>query len=114
MKAYPVLTSAVPLDDYRLMLTFGEGERRLYDFKPNLGHKFYSLLADKRLFKNVSVNDGEIEWATGQDFCPHTLYENSTPADERSIISAGLADVEKARAEYAIGETVAESAIDWN
>ena len=22
-------------------------------------------------------NDGEIEWSTGQDFCPHTLYEKS-------------------------------------
>lgn len=79
MNAYPVLKAVTPLDDYRLLLTFGEGEKRLYDFKPNLNHKFYSPLADIKLFKAVSVNDGEIEWVTGQDFCPHTLYENSTP-----------------------------------
>lgn len=53
-------------------------ERRVYDFTPNLIHKFYKQLSDIRLFKNVQVVDGEIEWATGQDFCPHTLYENST------------------------------------
>lgn len=79
MKAYPVLTSAIPLEDYQLMLTFGEKEMRIYDFKPNLSHKFYSPLADPKLFKSVSVVGGEIEWITGQDFCPHTLYEQSVP-----------------------------------
>jgi len=76
---YPKLKTAKPLDDYRLMLVFGDGEKRLYDFKPNLSHKFYSPLSDIHLFRLVSVNDGEIEWATGQDFCPHILYEESTP-----------------------------------
>lgn len=79
MTAYPALKAVTPLDDYRLMLTFGENERRIYDFKPNLDHKFYKVLADIRLFKAVSVKDGEIEWVTGQDFCPHTLYEKSAP-----------------------------------
>ena len=82
MNAYPMLKTVTPLDDYRLMLTFGENERRLYDFKPNLTHKFYRPLTHMRLFKSVSVNDGEIEWVTGQDFCPHTLYEESKPLTE--------------------------------
>lgn len=79
MNAYPELKSVAPLDNYCLMLTFGEGEKRLYDFKPNLNHKFYRDLSDVGLFRTVSVNDGELEWPTGQDFCPHTLYEESTP-----------------------------------
>lgn len=79
MTEYPSLKSATPLDNYCLILTFGEDEKRLYDFKPNLNHKFYRPLADMNLFKKVKVNDGEIEWITGQDFCPHTLYEESTP-----------------------------------
>lgn len=79
MRAYPKLVAVTPLDNYCLMLTFGESEKRLYDFKPNLDHKFYRQLADEALFKAVTVTDGEIEWATGQDFCPHTLYENSKP-----------------------------------
>lgn len=79
MGTYPVLKAVAPLDDFFLMLTFGENEKRLYDFKPNLAHKFYKALADKRLFRSVSVIDGEIEWITGQDFCPHTLYEQSKP-----------------------------------
>ena len=79
MNTYPTLREVTPLDNYQLILTFGVDEKRLYDFKPNLDHKFYHPLADVNLFKAVSVNDGEIEWVTGQDFCPHTLYNDSTP-----------------------------------
>jgi hypothetical protein len=76
---YPKLKAATPQDDFSLVLLFGDGEMRRYDFKPNLNHKFYKELGNLLLFKKVSVADGEIEWATGQDFCPHTLYEQSTP-----------------------------------
>ena len=79
MDEYPILRDVTPLDDFSLILDFDDGEKRLYDFKPNLTHKFYKALADIRLFRAVSVNDGEIEWLTGQDFCPHTLYEESEP-----------------------------------
>ncbi len=82
MNTYPILTAVMPLEDYKLALVFGESEKRIYDFTPNLSHKFYSPLADARLFKNVSVENGDIAWLTGQDFCPHTLYEQSVPAKE--------------------------------
>jgi hypothetical protein len=79
MAVYPALTDAVPLEGYQLALTFAGNEKRIYDFTPHLSHKFYRSLADIKLFKNVSVVDGEIIWVTGQDFCPHTLYEQSVP-----------------------------------
>ena len=81
MSKYPILKDVTPHDDYRLVLTFGENEKRIYDFKPNLSHKYYKALADVTLFKSVSVNDGEVERVTGQDFCPHTLYEESIAID---------------------------------
>ena len=74
---YPKLESATPLENHTLLLVWSNGERRRYDFKPNLSHKFYKPLEDPVLFRQVQVNDGEIEWITGQDFCPHTLYDNS-------------------------------------
>jgi hypothetical protein len=77
---YPKLKAATPLTGYKLLLDFG-GEKRVYDFRPNLTHSYYKELADPVLFRKVSVNDGEIEWATGQDFCPHTLYEESKPSE---------------------------------
>jgi len=82
MKTYPRLTAVTQTRDYRLLLEFAGKERRIYDFTPNLLHAFYQPLGDIELFQRVTVTDGEIEWITGQDFCPHTLYENSTPWQE--------------------------------
>jgi hypothetical protein len=76
---YPRLKHASPLDNHKLVLMFGENEKRIYDFKDNLNHRYYMPLKDVKLFKQVTVVDGEIEWITGQDFCPHTLYEQSIP-----------------------------------
>ena len=77
MKCYPKLIEAIALNDYKLLLTFSNGEKKIYDFVPNLSHPFYIELRNISLFRRVEVNDGEIEWCTGQDFCPHTLYDNS-------------------------------------
>ena len=52
MNVYPTLKSVMSIDDYRLVLTFEKDEKRLYDFKPNLSHKFYRPLTDMRLFKH--------------------------------------------------------------
>ena len=87
MKNYPVLTDVDVADNYCLILTFGENEKRLYNFKPNLNHKYYKPLTNKNLFNSVFVSDGEIGWVTGQDFCPHTLYEDSVPIELSSIPS---------------------------
>lgn len=77
MENYPKLKNAKALDDYNLLLFFANGEKKVFDFAPNFNHPYYKALQDYSLFRKFSVNDGEIEWATGQDFCPHTLYEKS-------------------------------------
>lgn len=75
MKSYPKLTEAKALDNYNIFLLFSNGEKKIFDFTENLNHPFYKDLKNESLFRKIAVNDGEIEWATGQDFCPHTLYE---------------------------------------
>jgi len=84
MIIYPKLKEVTPMDNHCLLLVYDENEKRLYDFKPHLNHKFYHQLTEISLFKMVSVNDGEIEWVSGHDFCPHTLYEESTPFPQSS------------------------------
>lgn len=76
---YPTLTAVSPLGDYRLLLEYSSGEKKIYDFGPNLGHSFYKELSNPVLFQRVAVRNGELEWPTGQDFCPHTLYDKSVP-----------------------------------
>jgi len=73
------LIEAIPFDDYRISLTYDNNGQRVYVFTPNLNHKFYSSLADMKLFMSIKVVDGELIWSKGQDFCPHTLYEQSVP-----------------------------------
>jgi len=82
MQTYPRLVLATPLDNYQLLLAYANKEKRVYDFKPNLDHPFFRPLANEELFKKVAAVDGELEWVTGQDFCPHTLYSQSKPLQQ--------------------------------
>jgi len=77
IKNYPKLKEAQALDNFNLLLLFSNGEKKLFDFTANLSHPYFKNLQSPALFRNVTVKDGEIEWATGQDFCPHMLYEKS-------------------------------------
>ncbi|MDD3361202.1 MAG: DUF2442 domain-containing protein [Hespellia sp.] len=79
MKKYPKLEEVSTEKDYRLHLKYNNGEERIYDFSPNFEHPFYMPLKDERLFSNLKVENGGLYWATGQDFCPHTLYDLSEP-----------------------------------
>ena len=82
MQSYPKLKDVKALDGYRLLLSFATGEKKVFDFASNLSHPYYQNLKNPMLFKNVKVNDGEVEWITGQDFCPHTLYDKSADYTE--------------------------------
>ena len=79
---YPKLKEACILSDYNLLLLFSNGEKKTYNFAPNLSHPYFKALSNQSLFKNFAINDGEIEWATGQDFCPHTLYDKGVSYTE--------------------------------
>ena len=66
------------LEDYKLLLTFKNGEKRIYDAKKLLEYDFYKNLRDLKYFKEVKVVDGiTIEWKSGEDVNPDDLYENS-------------------------------------
>lgn len=78
MKQYPSLKSASAQNDFQIELIYDNGEKRIYDFSSNLMHPFYQELNNTALFSQMYVENGELLWRTGQDFCPNTLYENST------------------------------------
>ena len=66
------------LENYKLLLTFKNGEKRIYDAKKLLEYDFYKNLRDLKYFKEVKVVDGiTIEWKSGEDVNPDNLYENS-------------------------------------
>ena len=72
---YPV--DVKPMDDFRLILTFDNGEVRLFDVTPYLDDTFFSPLRNPKIFNTVRINPISIEWDGGIDICPDELYYNS-------------------------------------
>ena len=73
----PRVKKVKPLDDYKLQLTFTNGEVRIFDVKPYLSNGVFRELRNKELFNTVKPALGTVEWKNGQDFCPDTLYLQS-------------------------------------
>jgi hypothetical protein len=66
-----------PIEDYRLLLTFTNGERRIFNAKPLLSIEAYKPLKNKQLFERVKVAFGSVLWPNDIDYCPDTLYAES-------------------------------------
>jgi hypothetical protein len=77
------VVAVAPLPDYRLLLTFGNGERRIFDVRPYLDKGIFAELKRVSLFNSVRVSFDTIEWANGADLCPEVLYRQSVPAEEQ-------------------------------
>jgi hypothetical protein len=76
---YYGVRAVVPLDDYRLLLTFENGERRQFDAKPYLGKGAFAALRDPTVFNSVRVSFDTIQWSNGADLCPEVLFAESQP-----------------------------------
>jgi hypothetical protein len=75
----PGAKAVKPLMNYRLLITFGNGERRLFDVAPYLDRGVFRELRDLNLFNSVRVSFDTVEWINGADICPETLYQDSAP-----------------------------------
>lgn len=63
--------------DYMLILTFQNGEIKLFDMKPYLDLGIFKELKNKEVFDSVKVSFDSIEWSNEADIDPEVLYENS-------------------------------------
>jgi hypothetical protein len=76
----PKAIDVKPCADYRLLVTFSNNEKRLFDVNPYLDFKPFRELKNIILFNTVKPAGLSIEWLHGQDICPDELYYNSIPA----------------------------------
>ena len=67
--------------DYCLLVTFSNKEKRIFDVKPYFGFKPFDELRNPVLFSTVKPAGLSIEWIHGQDICPDDLYHNSVPVN---------------------------------
>ncbi len=76
----PRIKDVKPGDNYTLILTFTNDEVRIFDMKPYLGIGIFKELKDKSKYNSVRSFLGSVQWQTGQDLCPDTLYMESETA----------------------------------
>lgn len=121
----PRICDVSPAEDYKLLLVFTNGERRLFDAKPLLSYSVFKPLQNKQFFESVKVEYGSISWPHDIDYCPDTLYmesvlidtEGQNPSRDVPDDIATPDDIDahnRAVAEYQRGETTDDDAIDWN
>ncbi len=73
----PKITDVKPLDGYKLLLLYDNGEKRIFDVKPYISGSWYGQLKDETFFHTAHISNSTVEWAGGQDIAPHELYELS-------------------------------------
>jgi len=84
----PYVKSVQSQDDYCLLLTFENGEKRIFDLKPYLSKGVFTRLQNIALFKTVRVVSGSVEWHGEIDLSYDTLYLESKPVKAGAIKSS--------------------------
>ncbi len=80
---YISVKSVRPLSEYQLLLTFENGEKKIFDMKPYLDKGIYKELKDENKFKTVRISFDSIEWCNNADIDPEFLYEKSKKITEQ-------------------------------
>ena len=73
----PFVRSVKPQEDYCLLLTFDNGEKRVFDLKPYLEKPVFRQLKNVTLFQTARVVSGSVEWQGDVDLSYDTLYLES-------------------------------------
>jgi hypothetical protein len=75
LRIKPISVKAI--NNYKLEIEFSNGEIRIFDCYPYLNGDWFSELLNERKFQSVRISGNTVEWVSGQDLCPDTLYLNS-------------------------------------
>ena len=113
----PKVTAVKPLPDYKLLLDFETGERKIFDVMPYIRGDWYGKLRDVDVFRTVHVAGISIAWAAGQDISPHELYDDSVPtwdSDFTKLTPAERAHLEESERDLKEGRAVRMEDIDWD
>ncbi|MGZ5245152.1 MAG: DUF2442 domain-containing protein [Bacteroidia bacterium] len=74
---YLAIKKVEPQEDYTLLLTFENGEKRRFDVKPYLNMGIFQELQNLNLFKTVRTSFDTVQWANEADLDPEVLYQDS-------------------------------------
>ena len=77
----PRVVSVKTLNDYKLLLSFTNGEKRIFDMTPYLDIGIFKELREISNFITAKVFLGTVQWNHEQDLCPDTFYLESVPVN---------------------------------
>ena len=79
----PKVVSFTYLDGFQLMITFKNGEKRIFDVEPYLDKSPMTRpLCSIDYFHQAFCSGGTIEWPNGLNFCQDTFYGLGIPVDD--------------------------------
>ena len=74
-----IVKEVVPREDYTLLLTFADGEQRVYNALPLLNKAIFADLKSLPFFLKARVSGDTVIWNDDVDIAPEHLYECSVP-----------------------------------
>jgi len=74
---YLAVKGVKPINNYNLILTFSNGEKRQFDMNPYLDKGIFQELRDVSKFNTVRLSFDTIEWDNEADLDPEILYKYS-------------------------------------
>jgi hypothetical protein len=74
---YPRVKKVKTLKNYKLEITFLNGEVGIFECDTILDLGIFKELKNESYFQMVFVSNGTCVWPNGQDICPDTLYMDS-------------------------------------
>ncbi len=80
------VTTAEPIEGYKLRVGFTDGTSRVIDFERDLEGRLFGPLKNPELFRQVRVEGGTLVWPNGADVCPDALYYQGTPPWARASL----------------------------
>ena len=73
----PRVGAVVPKDNYKLEITFTNGEVGIFDSAHLLDFGVFREFQDIRYFRRARMLQGTVVWPHEQDICPDTRYLDS-------------------------------------
>lgn len=81
----PDIKSVEILKEYNLMITFVNGEVKVFNMKKYLKYPIFKPLNDENEFRAFSIIDGTIEWKCGAELSNDTFYLDSKRVDREEL-----------------------------
>jgi len=94
---YLSVKSVKPLDGYKLLIRFENGEEKIFAVSPYLSIGKFAELKNLSLFNSIVVRFDTIEWANHLDIDPEFLYEKSVKIEDEHLTYKALNSSEWAK-----------------